>query len=346
MINAIASAGIGNLNISGAIFNFVSILLKRTAQKQLIKIGALNIPLLLRESMTVFPPRFQNSAPQLWYRLLHKELVFHKSKLLTGSSNFSIQDLIADMSRKESMYGIVKCEDQDCFAGLVPGSKDLHFFLSMHSGGNQDEISFDMYVLCFTRARWTTEGWFFENGSPHAKRMSQYILDISRNHIWNLLGKAVINFRRDLLWKKYTRMESKTHEEAADKIYREVLEMRSISPLSSIAALDPRLTELLIDEENDLDIKWLDAFSSMVTNPFFSCYQCFHMPIDGVHLSVYLVYFKEEDLFLMLELDAKAKFKSGTIMGRSEKKVAEDSRVGRLVEEFANFLLLWIFNNS
>jgi len=214
----------------------------------------------------------------------------------------------------------------------------------MHSVKNEDILSFDLYVLCYTRARWTIEGYFFEDGSPHAKKLSHHILDVTKKHIRELLGKAVVDLRRDFLWEKYMYMESKNHEEAADDIFKEVLEMRSISSLMSVAELDPRLKELLINEANDLAIRWLDAFSSMVAHPVFSHYQCFHTPIEGGHSTVYLVYFNEENLFLMLELDVNAKFKSGTTIGRSRNKVAEESQ--KVVEKFAKWFLLWIWNNS
>jgi len=132
MINTITCVAITRaLQICrGAVFNFVSILLRRTANKQSIKMGPLNVPLLLRESMAIFPARIQIRVPQLCYRLLHNELFFHKSELLIRGSWFSIQDLIDSMSRRQSMYSIVKCNgDQDCFAGLAPGKDSKYLFI-------------------------------------------------------------------------------------------------------------------------------------------------------------------------------------------------------------------------
>jgi len=342
MTNTITSVAMSHLNLSGAIFNFVSILLRRTAEKQAIKIGPLNVPLLLRESMTLFPPRIQIRVPQLWHRLLHQAMVVHKSELLMGGSWFSIQGLIDSMSHRQSMYNIVKCSgDQDCFAGLAP-DKNMHFFLTIHSGRNQDIISLDLYVLCLTRACWKIEGYFFEDESPHAKKLSQHILDVSKKHILELLDKAVVDLRRDLLWEKYTTMESKSHNGATDDISSEILEMRSISSLVSVAELDPHLMNLLINDANDLDINWLDAFSSMVKGPVFSHYQCFHTPIDDGYSLVYLVYFIEENLFLMLELDTNARFKSGTMIGRNRKDVEGESlseKAQNVVQMFATWSL-------
>lgn len=59
MMNTIASVAMSHLNLSGAIFNFVSILLRRTAEKQAIKMSPLNVPLLLQELMALFPQRIQ-----------------------------------------------------------------------------------------------------------------------------------------------------------------------------------------------------------------------------------------------------------------------------------------------
>lgn len=225
----------------------------------------------------------------------------------------------------------------------------VHFFLTIHSAGNQDALSLDLYVLCLTRACWEIEGYFFEDGSPHAKKLSQHVLDVSKKYILRLLDKAIVDLRRDLLWEKFTTMESKSHDGASDDIFRELLEMRSILSLVSVAELDPHLMELLINDSNDLDINWLDAFASMVKDPVYSHYQCFHTSIEAGNSLVYLVYFIEENLFLMLELDTNARFKSGTTIGRSREDVTGESlneNAQKVVQMFATWSLFWIWNNS
>jgi len=181
------------------------------------------------------------------------------------------------------------------------------------------------------------------------KKLSQHVLDVSKKYILRLLDKAIVDLRRDLLWEKFTTMESKSHDGASDDIFRELLEMRSILSLVSVAELDPHLMELLINDSNDLDINWLDAFASMVKDPVYSHYQCFHTSIEAGNSLVYLVYFIEENLFLMLELDTNARFKSGTTIGRSREDVTGESlneNAQKVVQMFATWSLFWIWNNT
>jgi len=123
MMNIVSSVALRYLNLSSAMFNFVSILLRRIAKQQEIKMSFSNVPLLLRESMKVFPQWKQIRMSQLWYRLIHRKMVCRKSDLLMKGSWFSMQKLIDYICLKQAIYNVVNCssKDQHCFSGLAPG---------------------------------------------------------------------------------------------------------------------------------------------------------------------------------------------------------------------------------
>jgi len=194
----------------------------------------------------------------------------------------------------------------------------------------------------------TLERYIFEEGSPFAKKLSDHILDIAEERIYDLIETASADINRDRLWSKFA-VAYKPKDKRSSTIcsLEEVKELISLSYVKPLEELDPRLMEMLTNEVDELELHLLDLIQVIIDDSRFHHYYLFEAQDDGN--STYLFYMDHVNAFLMLELDKSDGLGACTFIGRNGAKVEEESinsSFKEVVESVATLALSWMWDSS
>ena len=116
-----------------------------------------------------------------------------------------------------------------------------------------------------------------------------------------------------------------------------ITELRASSFHLDLTLVDERLKTLLYDESNELDISWRGIFHTIDSSSSFS--HC--ITLNEGEASTYLIYSKEDDLFLDLSFDLRGKVKVAQLLTQYSMSANAAKHV---VEKFTTFVLKSIWD--
>ena len=206
---------------------------------------------------------------------------------------------------------------------------------------------FDIFVLSVTKGR-CIDAFTTIKGSPYAEQISHMILVTSMTTVKSLVRTAAWEIRKRYLW-SYFGAEYSLSLASSVTFMDDLYELRNISHHIDLIATDFQLQTLLCDELNELQIPWRDFFASIQRSPLFSHCITFNDGETGNPLSNYVIYCRDEDLFLDFILNQQSKFEVAHILVRDISAFDEKSNVMKsipvrsAVTGFTTYLLKWIW---
>ena len=174
-------------------------------------------------------------------------------------------------------------------------------------------------------------------------KSSELVLHTIDIHVQKIINKAVIDLRYSILWNKYSLC---CHVRKCNDAVKEILEMCSLSRIMSIQNEYPQLDQILSDEGKQLNLNWEDILSSIQQNSYFSRGSCFKYR-DHSEQTLFLFYFKEENIFLLFELKSNEQLRSSIISRRGDVNTDDivSIRNAKIIQKFTNWVLCWIWNS-
>ena len=125
-----------------------------------------------------------------------------------------------------------------------------------------------------------------------------------------------------------------------------VVELRASSFHLDLVDVDPRLQTLLFDDLNELEVLWRDVLNALTRSP--SCSHC--TTLTEGEASIYIVYYKEEDMFLDFAFDLNGKVQTAQILARERFQYDKESNTTEAiatrcsVDKLTTFVLQWIWS--
>uniref|UniRef100_A0A7S4RDC3 Uncharacterized protein n=1 Tax=Ditylum brightwellii TaxID=49249 RepID=A0A7S4RDC3_9STRA len=215
---------------------------------------------------------------------------------------------------------------------LIAFSFAVYFFFIPHA---HIIFAFEFFVLCRTEGE-SMDSFIHNGSSPYIQTISEKIMWVAETSMKDIIRSAAVNLRRDCLWEGFSHSNQSKCLIPIDSLH----EMCQMSHTLSISGLSPQLSELLFDRMDKLEILWSNVLLAMKRDPVFSLSASF----DD---RVYLFYFKQEDLFLMIELNSSKGVEEIQILTRenpSENKLFTNS-CNSIIDVITNWILHWLWNS-
>ena len=314
---------------------------------------------MLKSIMTTYGTEFQAQLTSPGYRLQRRFLspsTFLERPLLLDSCKK--QTIVKHLRSNCKLYNLT-CSgtgDDTCFAGkMVIAGFVVHYFISWHE---TIEDAFDVFILCATNDQYI-DGYTTKTtkeGSLYAERTLDVISSSAMTSVRGIIESASKTIRKLHVWKFFVREVASPSTAAGIEalIQSNLAELRRCSNNVDLVSVDPRLTELLNDAPNELRVSWSSVFDSM--SQFSQC-----IVIDSGETSTYLVYFKDEDVFLDLivrprqqqdgvdvegaRILAKGQFFPHDNITNVNSETKESTAVKNAVQKFVMCLLQWLWND-
>jgi len=300
---------------------------------------------LLRETISTYPNAIQQrNSIGYWYRFLNRHVLWDKDTV----DGHTFENVLRYILSKPRTYDIVNCTKEEiCISGTVPCNfKDAHFFIHANLRQHDDFISFGLFVLCCTRGT-TLERYIFEDDSPFALKLSEQLLNIAEETFFDLCETASADMKRDSIWGKYAAVFKPNNKRGCPTICSldELKDLQSLSFVSELSDLDPRLMEIMNLQELELEVP--DLVNIIIADDRFHHYYLFQCQDDKK--TTYLVYMNSLNVFVMLELDENNVLATCRLIGRCGTKIdTEPLRTSftEIVELLGTLILAWIWENA
>jgi len=315
-----------DLNLESKMFDFGVQLIEDTMRPKGRDICKRDVMPLVKDMKLRFPLSWQTRTLSLGKRIMHKTIHFE--------SSFDASRLFHYICLNLSSYNVVKCDGRNgCLSRMMREmDTDVYFFFIPHA---HIIFAFEFFVLCRTEGE-SMDSFIHNGSSPYIQTISEKIMWVAETSMKDIIRSAAVNLRRDCLWEGFSHSNQSKCLIPIDSLH----EMCQMSHTLSISGLSPQLSELLFDRMDKLEILWSNVLLAMKRDPVFSLSASF----DD---RVYLFYFKQEDLFLMIELNSSKGVEEIQILTRenpSENKLFTNS-CNSIIDVITNWILHWLWNS-
>ena len=348
-IEAVALDFIGRLNLDVELFNFACLRASRMARGVNQGSGPTALP-LLKSVIERYDVESQKHLQFPRYRLQRRFLslsTFLKGALLDTCKKAIIpmfgSVLLEHLHTNSKIYDL-SCSgsgDDTCFTGKMKVAGFLvYYFIACHESV---EAALDVFVLCVSKGKYL-DGYITKDGSPYAERILDVVLYSAMTTVQELVEIAAKTIRKLQIWGSFGKDYSRPlmlEESLIDNIN----ELRTISHRLDLVVIDHRLKDLLWDESNELGLSWRCVLIDMTRSPSFPYCTTF----DAGETLNYLVYCKEEDVFIELVLDRLERVQLACILTREpftyDSDTKEANAVRSAVIKFTTFVLKWLWSD-
>ncbi len=341
-IEAVALDFIGRLNLDVEQFNFACLRASRMARGVSQGSGPAALP-LLKSVIQRYDTEAQTHLQSPRYRLQRRFLSpssFLEGVLLDACKNA----IIVEHFHANSKIYDLSCSGSGgdtCFTGKMKVAGFLvYYFIACHESV---EAALDVFVLCVTKGKYV-DGYITKDGSPYAERILDVVLYTAMTTVQELVEVAAKTIRKLQIWGSFGQDYSRPlmlEESLIDNIN----ELRTISHHLDLVVIDPRLKDLLWDESNQLGLSWRCVLTDMTRSPSFPHCTTF----DAEETLNYLVYCKEEDVFIELVLDRLERVQEARILTREPLTYDSDTQEANAVRsaaiKFTTFVLKWLWSD-
>mmetsp|Transcript_23823 Transcript_23823/g.43792 ORF Transcript_23823/g.43792 Transcript_23823/m.43792 type:complete len:890 (+) Transcript_23823:1884-4553(+) len=345
VIEAVALDFLGQLNLEQELFHFACLRVTRMARGvRLDEKNPATLP-LLKSIMARYCTESQAKLPFPGYRLQRRFI----------SPSTFLEGPLLDSCNKESLVEHMLCNcniynltcggsgDDTYFAGKMEvGGFLVNFFIAWHESV---QSALDVFVLCVTKGQ-CIEAYTTKEGSPYAERILDVVIYSAMTTVQEIIANASKNIRKMHLWRIFGEDYSPPLALGAT-LMNCIAELRTFSYHLDLLLVDSRLKTLLCDELNEIQLSWRDVLNAITCSPSFS--HC--ITFDESEASNYLVYYKEEDMFLDFTLDQHGRLRQAQVLVREQLVYDEYSNaiecitVRCAVQKFTMFLLQWMWND-
>ena len=341
-IEAVALDFIGRLNLDVELFNFACLRASRMAQGVSQGSGPAALP-LLKSVIQRYDTEAQTHLQSPRYRLQRRFLSpssFLEGVLLDACKNA----IIVEHFHANSKIYDLSCSGSGgdtCFTGKMKvAGFVVYYFIACHESV---EAALDVFVLCVTKGKYV-DGYITKDGSPYAERILDVVLYTAMTTVQELVEVAAKTIRKLQIWGSFGQDYSRPlmlEESLIDNIN----ELRTISHRLDLVVIDPRLKDLLWDVSNQLGLSWRCVLTDMTRSPSFPHCTTF----DAEETLNYLVYCKEEDVFIELVLDRLERVQEARILTREPLTYDSDTQEANAVRsaaiKFTTFVLKWLWSD-
>ena len=309
--------------------------------------GPATLP-MLKSIMTTYCTEFQSQLTSPGYRLQRRflsPLTFLEGPLLESCK----KQILVKHFRSNKIYKLT-CSgtgNDTCFAGKMDiAGFTVHYFISWHE---TVEDAFDVFILCATNGQ-NIDGYITKEGSLYAERTLDVISSSAMTAVRGIIEAASKAICKLHIWKYFIGGNASSASTVSrEALIENITELRRCSNHVKLVSVDPRLTELLQDTSNELCISWPRIFDAMSQSPLFSLCTA----IECGETMTYLVYFKDEDVFLDLIVCPQhqpqhqhgADVEAARILTKGLLSTKEASAVKNAVQKFVVFILQWMWND-
>jgi hypothetical protein len=326
---------------------------------------------ILHDIVTVFPSNIQRKKKiGVWYRLLHRTL--RCKDALDMCEN--VENTLSFIASKAQVYGVVDCsKEQICITGpvvtyrkrsisssvesriykdLTPQSKSylppsVDFFVHIGTDCAEDKLLLEIFALCYTKGI-TLERYIFEDGSPFAKTMSDYILDLTEATVCDLFQRASADMKRISLWNKYAVAHQAKEKKGCSSIclHQELQDLISLSFSRELSELDSRLMEIVSLTEVGLAVR--DLIHAIIEDETVHHYYVFeNRKDDNV---AYLLYIRKVNIFIVFYINEQTTLSTCTVIGKNCTNnidtIESDEDFKFAVDLIGTLTFRWIWNNT
>lgn len=239
-------------------------------------------------------------------------------------------------------YDLSACDgsgNNTCFSGKMNvAGFVVYYLIAWHESV---ESALDVFVLCVTKGN-RVDGYITKEGTPFAEKTLDVILYTAMSTVQDMVESAAKAIRKLHLWQMFGVGYSPSLL-LGDNVMATIAELRKCSFSSNLLSIDPCLETLLYDEQEELQLSWQGVFSAIARSPPFSHCAAF----NAAEASTYLVYMKEEDVFLDFVVHRQDGMQEARILTREPLEIrskGEDAITARCaVRKFTLFLLQWLW---
>lgn len=325
---------------------------------------------LLHEIIAVFPNNIQQKKQVgAWYRLLHRTIDCYEAIHLSEN----VEKILRFIASQPQVYGIVNCsKERICLAGpvvtfkkhglssslqlhtfnmLTPQSEkylppSVNFFIHLGPNCTENQLVLEIFALCSMKGI-SLERYVFEDSSPFAKKMSDYILDATEATVCDLFLRASADMKRESLWNKYAVAHQAKEKKCCSSmcLYHELQDLISLSFARKLSEIDPRLQEIV--SLSEVDLEFCDLIHAIIEDERIHHYYVFEgQNNDNI---VYLLYTKQVDIFVVFVINDEKKLSTCTIIGRNGTNLDtndNDESIRFAVDLIGTITFRWIWNNT
>jgi len=244
------------------------------------------------------------------------------------------QTLIKYLKLNHQTYNLQSIDSEDCFVGKMNiGGFMVYYFITWHE---YVEDALDVFVLTSTKGQFI-DGYMTKEGSPIFERVLDVIIYSVMSTVQDTIEKCVKEIRKQCLWQQFSEKSNQPNTLQATTLVDNITELRASSFQLDLTVVDERLKTLLCDESNELKISWRGIFHTIDRSSSFS--HC--ITLNEGEASTYLIYSKEDDLFLDLSFDLRGKVKVAQLLTQCSMSANAAKHV---VDKFTTFVLKSIWD--
>jgi len=340
VIEAVALDFSEQLNLEQELFHFACLRVTRMARGARLDEKNPTTLCLLKSVMSRYCMETQAKLPFPGYRLQRRFLslsTFLEGPLLESCKKEALVEYL-------SHHSTLTCNGSDddiCFAGKLKVEGFLvYYFMAWHESV---ELALDVFALCVTKGQ-CVDAYITKKGARYAERIADVVIYSAMTTVQEIIVKASNNIRKMHLWKFFGENYSPSLAKGAALMDR-ITELRTHSHHLDLTLFDSRLKTLLWEELDGLKLSWQDVLNAITHSSSFA----HSIAYEEIEASNYLVYYKEEDMFLDLVLDKRGRVQEARILAREQftfddySNSLENYFVRCAVQKFTLFLLQWIW---
>jgi len=333
LVEAISITFLGQLNIECELFNFGCLRVLQSVRGTR-RSGATTLSILKSIISRYQDTEVQARLPLPRYRLQRRFMApssFLDEPLLESCNK---RTLIKYLKSNHQTYNLQSIDSEDCSVGKMNiGGFMVYYFVALHE---YVEDALDVFVLTSTKGQFI-DGYMTKEGSPIAERVLDVIIYSVMSTVQDIAEKSVKEIRKQCLWQQFSKKSNQPNTLQATTLVDNITELRASSFHLDLTVVDERVKTLLCDESNELEISWRGIFNTIDRSSSFS--HC--ITLNEGEASTYLIYSKEDDLFLDLSFDLRGKVKVAQLWTQYSMSVNAAKHV---VDKFTMFVLKSIWD--
>jgi len=334
LVEAISLTFLGQLNIDCELFNFGCLRVTQSVRGTR-RNGTATLSILKSIISRYQDTEVQARLPSPRYRLQRRFMAPSSFLNVPLVESCNKQTLIKYLKSNHQTYNLQSIDSGDCFVGKMNiGGFMVYYFIAWHE---YVKDALDVFVLTSTKGQ-CIDGYMTKEGSAIAERVLDVILYQIMSLVQDTIEKSVKEIRKQCLWQQFSKKSNQPNTLQATTLVDNITELRASSFHLDLTLVDERVMTLLYDESNELEISWRGIFNTIDRSSSFS--HC--ITLNEGEVSTYLIYSKEDDLFLDLSFDLRGKVKVAQLLTQCSMSANAAKRV---VDKFTTFVLKSIWND-
>jgi len=332
LVEAISLTFLGQLNIECELFNFGCLRVLQSVRGTR-RSGATTLSILKSIISRYQDTEVQARLPLPRYRLQRRFMAPSSFLNVPLVDSCNKQTLIKYLKSNHQTYNLQSIDSGDCFVGKMNiGGFMVYYFITWHE---YVEDALDVFVLTSTKGQFI-DGYMTKEGSPIAERVIDVIIYSVMSLVQDTIEKCVKEIRKQCLWQRFSEKSNQPNTLQATTLVDNITELRASSFHLDLTVVDERVKTLLYDS-NELEISWRGIFNTIDRSSSFS--HC--ITLNEGEASTYLIYSKEDDLFLDLSFDLRGKVKVAQLLTQCSMSANAAKHV---VDKFTTFVLKSIWD--